>query len=1040
MRTPTRNSILVGPLVLVPFLLGGCTSGGGGGGGGAVGLPGDLLAKPTGGDYFVDENEGGKTTRLEVIEILWGRLVDVYDVDVNGVPNAQPVFKDWVINENVQTDGTNYILDSNPITLATRLVILRQHRGVNQGNGTFESLLLAASSGLPPITAKHDNGTSPPPVSYMARNGVLMVRFNDVLNDSPAARADLGEAILVQTGYPPSTPYRPRMIFDANHGAVVKGKYHASRILIDMTVSDAEAAGTNLPVNTLGLPSSLSTSSAPNVSIRIPTRVDATSGQFKILKALSGVGLSPTTNGPVDTTVGSVPVVRGFRGGNVTDSNNGFLLDLNAPEVVGSWPITVDSAVADPVGKPGFDFLLDLTFGTVCQDFLDVGDTVSVGDVFLEVTQSTGAPNNSRILGVHARALVDIPVANPSNLIGSGSMLSTYDRSSNVSTGCWVTFAPQAGLPPGGEVSAASQVIVRFSEPMDPASATPFETFMLLRGASGANVIEAENVIVGTTAGSSDLKDFAFTPLLPLSHINGAAEAFNIRLLGVTDLAGNPLRDDLPRVDFTLDPLEPTVRNAGVALRFSDLDEVKPKDVFQGTFDDLRGQIFYDFERGVIKPRDVRFTSWAADRANPVPSIMIPFPLGIQTPLSALGSKLMTLWRYCDLGWNAADETKYNLDVYGLHWSPIGGLVQRDFFEQFEIRLAHSRYQPDEDIDNNLLPNYRLSGLLDGPSPFQDNILDDPVAGQQIVHAKPLGYVVDPADLHVNQNGTLLMPYPLNRLGSGPLTTYTWRDTRGTRTGGPSGAGVPLDIEGGPPLNLVSGADVGKLWGVNSVPTVGLPLLMEYRCYPSASGIGLNPLDISLAINSSRVPNFRCFSTGGVDTSQRPRNIFPDNEPAPTGGFNPTSNPPGKRTRFNADNSFYIGQLDVVTKVSRAHTVWIDALYASPKYLDPVMIPAPSDHPPGTQVLLDFRGATGFSAPVGDTAFDSGFINTYGDVVNTAKPPKALDITYLPNNRWQSSISRIDGARYFQMRITFVNDVDAGLNAELSAIGVAFLQ
>ena len=82
------------------------------------------------------------------------------------------------------------------------------------------------------------------------------------------------------------------------------------------------------------------------------------------------------------------------------------------------------------------------------------------------------------------------------------------------------------------------------------------------------------------------------------------------------------------------------------------------------------------------------------------------------------------------------------------------------------------------------------------------------------------------------------------------------------------------------------------------MPTAGLPLLMEYRCYPSDSGIGLNPLDISLAINSSAVPNFRAFSTGGVNTQSNPVKVNPDTNMAPLGGYNPTSSPPGKVARW----------------------------------------------------------------------------------------------------------------------------------------------
>ena len=89
--------------------------------------------------------------------------------------------------------------------------------------------------------------------------------------------------------------------------------------------------------------------------------------------------------------------------------------------------------------------------------------------------------------------------------------------------------------------------------------------------------------------------------------------------------------------------------------------------------------------RGTLATRDQAvLVSPTADRTIPLPSIMIAFPQGVQTPLTPLGSKLQSLWRYCDLGWNVRDETKYNLDVFGLSWSPIGARIVSDFFEKSE--------------------------------------------------------------------------------------------------------------------------------------------------------------------------------------------------------------------------------------------------------------------------------------------------------------------------------------------------------------------
>ena len=1045
LEATTKSSL---PIVLASIaLLSACSSGGGGGGGtGQIGITGQLVEKTPGGEmFFVDPNAGGQATRIFLAETVWGRLVDVYAIDANGVPESDPVFRDFVISENTQSDGTNYSLETNPITQQTRLVILRE-RDMNLGTGTFNSLLTAAVGVLPPITPKGDDGTWPAPFSFMARNGCVVLRFSDCLDDSPEAEKDLLHTIKVLFGYSPELPFMTRILFDKNHGARISDEFHSTRVLIDMTVSQTEstAMANSVPVNSLGLPTSLANREDPNVSIRIATRPDTTNGDFTILRGLSGSPLSFGKREPVDKTTESQDLVRAFRAGNVEDGNNGFLLDLNPPAIVGAWGLEVRNVTVDPDGEPGIDFIVDITFASTCQAALNEGDTIAIGDLFLEVSENTASPDNDVISNVRLRSLAVDAIAS-SNILGAGFLQSTYDPASRVPLACWVSFAPQPLAIPATGVSTTAQVVVRFSEPIDPTSVTPFDTFMVLRGNASSPTIEAENVVVGTVAATPNLKSFSYTSILPFAHQRGSEETFNLRLGDITDLAGNALRNTLPALDFTLAPLDPDAINSSVVLRFSDLDEVRPVSPEQGVDDDLRGQIFYDLERGVIKPREASFNQYAADPTNPVPSIMIPFPPGIQTPLSNRGSRLMALWRYVDLGWNAADETKYNLDVYGLNWSPAGGSVLRDHFQRFEILLSHSKYLPDEDIDQNLLPKYRSSGLLAGPRLFTENIQADPLSPQTVVHSRALGYTINPSDVFRGLSGTLLVPYPLNNQGGDTLSTWTWRDTAALTRGGFGGTGVPLDIESGLPLQIVGPNDHGKLWAVGKVPTAGLPLLIDFKCFPSDSAFGLNALSISLAINSSARPNFRAYSTGGVNTSRRVIKRNPDGETSPQGGFNPTSRPrPGARTAQSADNTFYNGQLDVVIRISRAHTVWIDTTYPDPVYLAPVLEPTNAEQPPGTSVVLDFRGVNSFSATAASRAFNSASINAYGNVIKTnLSPPVEVPIAYFPAGQvWRAFISTIDTAQYFQMRLTFVNNiaVTPGLTPELSAIGVAFVQ
>jgi hypothetical protein len=321
--------------------------------------------------------------------------------------------------------------------------------------------------------------------------------------------------------------------------------------------------------------------------------------------------------------------------------------------------------------------------------------------------------------------------------------------------------------------------------------------------------------------------------------------------------------------------------------------------------------------------------------------------------------------------------------VVGLHWSPARGQAISDFFERFEIRLMHSNKLPDEQRRAPVTGavKYPISGLWEGPIPYAKNLLDDPESPEVVMHPRELGYRIDPVDLTHSPIGTPLMPWPINRSG-GPLVSFTWRDTAAIARGGNYGAGVPLDAEVGFPTNLQN--VIGSFAGPGDVPTVGLPLLMEFRCYPSQTAIGLNPLAIDLATSSSAAPNFRAYSTGGFNTIGQRVTKDPDLELAPTGGFNPNGVPPGRPTTRSADNSLYLGQLDYVVRVSRVHTIWIDTNSSTTRFVEPVIEPTESARPPGTRIVVEYRGAQQFDS-ADQRPFNARTLTAYGDpTVGTA--------------------------------------------------------
>jgi hypothetical protein len=1077
---PSRRALPWLPLAVraLPLILAaGCGSGGGGGG--MTGTVGDELDKPDGsGTFFNDKNEGGEAGSLKIVSLSWGRIVDIHDIDeLTGEADPQPVFRDFVVNETIQTDGQNYILETNPVTQKTRLIVLREKK--DDATDEFIPLVKLAEQDLAPVQEKSDAPGTLPPFSLVSRNSALVIRFNDLLDDDTQATLKLPDNVRLFTDYPPTLPYQnKRLLFDQNHGGIAEdgGGFHSSRVIVDMTVSESEAASMAVPVgiNSLGLPASQITTPQANVSVRIPSAIVPAVGQFSILTNLAGNGSAISGNGPVDFSSPTLDVVRAMRSGNEIDENNGFLLDLNLPELLSGWPVQVTNATDDPAGDAGFDFIVDLTFTSPCQSQPEPGNILELPGVFAEIS-TLGLPPDLQgdVLGVEVRSLGETPIG-AASLLGGGLFKRTFDASlfSSSLQGCWVSFAPAPGVFPATSVVPNSQVVLRFSEPMDPATVSPFDSF-LVKSTQEDNPSPLK-IVVGEVDASGDLKEFTYTPLLPFNHSLSTAEVYYVNLLGqdgITDLAGNPPVDLPEQIEFTMDPAASTVSNGGIALTLNSLDEVKHPDIagIEDFAPDWRGQFLFDPERGVLKPRPVVRSSAIADRSQAVPGIMTPFAQGVQTPLAPLGSKMMTVWRYCDVGFSSQDESNYNLDIEGLDWSPIGAQVVSDFYPEFEMRLSHSHFLPDEALDANGFPAFQDSGLRDKTLPFTANILIDPASPQKIVHPRELGYVLNPVDLFLSSTGTFMMPFPLNRNTPPSEDVYfTWRDTATQKEAGPSNAGMDLQImedvglipsDDPPPVvppgwSPPPGSGQGYIANTNAVPSIGLPLLMEFRCYPAEEGVGLNAFDISLAVNTSAAPSFRSFSTGGLNATGQLITKDPDLEVSPSGGFNGVT---GAVTP-EIDNTFYIGQMDVISRISRVHTIWLDTEQAGAvtDFLDPVVKPTPEEQPSGTELVFAFRGAStivGESIAVNKAfAFNANFIDPYGDVrkqdnaflpaiVPEFLSSLASDITFLPvgDKTWKNDIDELDQARYFQMRVTFVGNTTTLLNPELSAVGVAWV-
>jgi len=1005
---PARLRVL-GTLVLFGgALLGAC----GGSSGGTLGTDPDvglLSQRPDGGPFFVDENRGGQGASLGLAQTLWARLVDVHDSDAAGVRSAAPLIRGAPVRPDLGSDGLDYRLETDALGREA-LVILHA-----RDTAGFASALRAALQDLPALAPKASG--SAPPFDFVARNAALVLRFDDLLLAGPDEVASLGDDVRVRVGSPPQAGFAARAYFDPSHGALVGGSFHPTRVVVDLTTSqdELEAGGNPLALNVVGLPASPSSSALANVEVSVPTRIDAGSGQFTVLRNLRGRAPDPADSAPFDDGAPTLDLVRALRSGNEDDPNNGFLRDDVPPTLVGRWAASVQSAV--PEATAG-DFVVRLAFQTACAQALEAGDLLETGAGFLQVARRTAAPAGGVLDEVHVHALgALVPAAD--ELLGEGHALVALESGASVDSACWLEVSGRSGA--GLEVTPEARFRVRFSEPMDPRSVDPLETLRLYRGAEAG----ATTTVVGAVSPSPDATLFDFTPALPLEHAQGVSEVYSLELVGgdagASDLAGNALSTALPVLELALLADAPSVSTGGVSLRFDGPDEYPPS----GT-DDLRGTFTYDTERGALQPRGVVRQSWPIDGSSGVSSLMFPLPVGIQDPLVRFGSRLQTLWRYADFGWAVTDESHYDVDVEGLAWAPFSGHVNADFFAGFEVRLGHSPRLPDEDVNpaTGALA-YPSSGLLDAPAAFDQNVLEP--GGARVVHASGFGYRLRPSDLFTATTGRNMLPFPLQGDG-GRNEPFTWRDTSVQGVGGLGGGGVPLAIEKRIDPTIVP----GSVAPAGLVPSFGLPLLMEFRTQPSDTALATNPFQVAIATNvGSLLPTWRVHSSGGQASSGNFVRVDPDQSPVPTGGFDPNSTPPGLPT-LSAFPAVYFGQLDTVTRLTRVHTVWFDSGSANPDYLDPLVAPSALEQPAGTSVLLEFRGATGFVA-TGGAEFDARRMDPYGELITSGT-------TLYPggNRGWSRDIDEVDGRRFVQVRITFVNNVDTGLTPSLDSLSLAF--
>jgi hypothetical protein len=527
------------------------------------------------------------------------------------------------------------------------------------------------------------------------------------------------------------------------------------------------------------------------------------------------------------------------------------------------------------------------------------------------------------------------------------------------------------------------------------------------------------------------------------------------------------------------------------------IEEIRPE---------WNGQHVYDVGRQLIRPRPVTRTQLYGDRSQPLPAAMSQQATGQNLPLSTFGAKTQILYRYVDFDLPfkvddridaGLDATLLNIDIEGVSFSPQSGGVIFESYARFRMKMGHCAFLPDEGLTPQGGIALPASGITDIYENNYLNVVEDPPT---IVHADFLGYQIVPGDVFQSAGGTNFIPLPQNRNVAPSLKRYyTWRNTLLRTRGGPNGIGIyPLrwlqltpgaaqEVFPGPGVPPVPGplmdcvlmpvgsACLNAFNSAGNIQTSGLPLLIEFDCFPSAGAQTQNLFDTSMLHPTQTVPYSRAFSAGGFDTQGNQVFVDPDLEITANGGFNPLGMPPGTSTPPR-DNTYYVGALDLVIRVSRTASLFYPAInpllsdgnpqtnedprFANPIFFPAVISPSPEDQPTGTSVVVRYRGA---SIVPSDhrSRNDARELDPYGDfypdfreqMINIcdgsfSHDPNRCDgtplqnegITFFNGSGWRTNAADLNGAQFIQVHLTFTNNVNSGLSPSVSSVALSWAQ
>lgn len=949
--------------------------------------------------------DSGRAPGLHLLEVTWGRRVCVRDA------NGERVRRHVVVGEDIGTSGAGFELATNPVTQETTLTIPHA-----RGSVAFEEAFarLGRNRGfLEPRSLRAVGAFVAVP-----RNAALRLVFDRDLDE--ASIDELSVAIVSADARSSRLPLL-RFVDPAEPNVLlldpVIGSYAARRHGLEPTPRGFAEGRRD---RTLGF------------LLRLPT-VD-TPAATSILRSRDGAALQPDET-PVDPPRATV-VVRGFQARRTSDANRGYLSNQVRPRIVARQSVALTRVSGDEL-----TYVSELD---ACHFVPRVGDVLEqgmrVGEIVTVLSTSTEED------AVVVRRVDD--EGTPFSTVEPAHLWHAYQGAPDL-PGCFVTFTEEPVSLPTTGVSPRAGVSVRFSEPMDPLSMRPFDTFLVSETEEPTGA-RSDQWVVGDVLPSVDLTEFTFVPAGEgMRHDAGAQECYHVHLVGaesthasIHDLSGARLRSSTFSAGFVVDSLAPRNGSRSLALTFRSTNESG------GNRIDHAGQLVPETVpgrpgelTGRHRGRDVsRFSRWI-DPSRPTIGAMwtqtywYRAPSVVPEPLVAEGARVVSVWRHIDLGFSFPLTVHHNLDVEGMAFSPAGLRTYYDVFRRVRLSLAHSYYLPDESIDvtGHRLPVYPNSGLA--RHAFRANVAGGASHPSRVMFDGT--FTVDPGEVtYAPVSGVPMLSWPAFRNAFGDRVTYTWRDTTIDAVGGPAGDGCDPAI-----LEIVLGSRV-RYVGPAQVPSIGLPLLFDIQVWPAEpedDTRGFNEFQTSIAASRSALPTFRVFSAGGHDTAGNPRLVNPEEE-VPRGGYNRRAErgPLGVRTRPD-DALVYWGRVDFVVKVSRQITRWFDMGPASVRIVDFVVVPGARQQPEGTSLIVEFRGAR--SVTEGSlSATRADCMDPYGVVPVPSWNPNCTGIpgTALEVTPWTTDPTTFVDKRWLQMRVTCISNTETLEAAAIDGLGVVW--